>query len=462
MTKYDLAVIGGGPGGYVAAIKGAQLGMSVVLFEKDELGGVCLTKGCIPTKTMLRAAHMLAETARWEDTGLHCTGPGCDLPALIARKDAVTAQMRDGVASLLKGNKVTVVKAEALITGAHTVRAAGEEYEAADILIAAGSYPLLPPLPGIDLPNVVTSDDMLAGAFYKKLIIIGGGVIGMEFACLYEALGCQVIVVEAMDRILATLDKELGQNLSMIMKKKCVEIHTSCRVSRILERDGELVCVYTARDKEEEVSADGVLVAIGRRGCADGLFAPDMTVEMEKGQLVVDKNHQTSIPHIYAVGDVAKGDVQLAHAASAYGVETVCHIAGVPAQTDTSVIPACIFVEPEIAVVGMTAEEAKAAGIAVKTAKYLMSGNGKSVIEMAERSFVKLVCEEESGRILGAQLMCCHASDLINELALAVKQGLTAADVAQLIHPHPTFGEGVQEAAEDWLGHGIHTMPRRK
>ena len=462
MEKFDLAVIGGGPGGYVSAIKGAQLGLKVVLFEKEALGGVCLNRGCIPTKTMIHAAQMLAETASWAETGLSCREPSFDMAGLLRRKEAVIGQMAEGIAALLKANKVKVVKAQATVTGSQSISAAGEDYQVTDILIAAGSYPLLPPLPGIDLPGVVTSDDMLAGAFYKRLIIIGGGVIGMEFACLYQALGCQITVIEAMDRILPTVDRELGQNLSMIVKKKGVDIHTGCRVSRIEQRDGELVCTYNCRDKQEEAAADGVLVAIGRRGCAEGLFAPGLEVAMEKGQLVVDENHRTTLPHVYAVGDVAKGDVQLAHAASAYGVNTVCHIAGQPPQLDMAAIPACIFVEPEIAVVGITADEAKAEGIAVNTAKYLMSGNGKSIIEMADRGFIKLVAEADSGRLLGAQMMCCHAADLINELALAVKQGLTAEDVASLIHPHPTFGEGVQEAAECLLGRGIHTMPRRR
>ena len=394
MEKYDLAVIGGGPGGYVAAIKGAQLGMKTLLFEKENLGGVCLNKGCIPTKTLLHSAQMLSQTRHWQELGLSCGQVGFDMEAMIRRKEAVVDNMRQGIAGLLKANKVQVINAAASVRADQLIEAEGVEYEAENIIVATGSRPLLPPVPGLDLPDVVTSDDMLEGAFYKELLIIGGGVIGMEFACLYQALGCKVTVVEAMDRLLPTLDRELGQNLSMIMKKRGVEIHTSCRVQRIEKSENGLRCIYTCKDKEEQTEAEGILVAIGRKGCWENVFGTDIPIE--GGRIVVDEHHRTAMPHVYAIGDVAAGDIQLAHAASAAAIAVVCHIAGVPMQIDSKVVPSCIFTDPEIAVAGLDADTAKAMGIKVKTSKYLMGGNGKSVIEMADRGFVKLVCDEES------------------------------------------------------------------
>lgn len=462
-VNWDLIVIGGGPAGYVGAIKAAQLGMKTLLVERDELGGTCLNRGCIPTKAYLRAAHVLEEAKNWGVLGIVGAAPSFDFAAMTARKDAVVAQLKTGIASLLKANGVEVVKGEAKIVAKNKVAAAGAEYEAKNILIAAGSSPLRPPIPGIDAEGVWTSDELLSGKFVKELVIVGGGVIGMEFASMYAALGAKVTVIEALDRVLTTVDREIGQNLSLILKKRGVAIRTGCRVSAFERRGDKTVTTFSAKEgASEEVAADAVLVAIGRKGNATGLADESVGLAVERGQFVVDENHRTSVEGIWAVGDIAKGDVQLAHAASAYAIAAVESMAGKRVETDLKLIPGCIFTDPEIATVGLTEDEAKAKGLAVKSAKYLMSGNGKTIIELADRSFVKIVAEAESGRLLGAQLMCPHASDLVNELALAVRKGLSAADVASLVHPHPTLGEGVLEACESFLGTSVHTMPRRR
>ncbi len=464
MTKYDLLVIGGGPGGYVAAIKAAQLGLNVALIEKDHLGGTCLNRGCIPTKSLLHAASLYNEVWSWPQLGLACERPSYDYAVMHQRKEAVINQLRDGVAALLKANKVEVIAGEAKMTGLHTVTVGDIDYDADYIIIATGGRPYLPSLPGIDLPGVVTSDDVLGSAiFFQRLAIIGAGVVGLEFASLYRDLGCDVTVLASYDRILPKSDREISQNLSMLMKKRGINIYTSAQLSEIEQGADGLICHFDAKGKEEHICVDGVLVSAGRRCYPEEFLNGVVSLETtERGQIVVDEHFCTSIPHLYAIGDIALGCERLAHAASAAGINAVCHIANHPPEMDMHVVPNCIYTKPEIATVGLSVDEAKSQGIAVKTGKYLMGGNGKSLIELADRGFIKLVCEQDSGRLLGAQLMCCRATDMINELSLAISKGLTAQDIASVIHPHPTFGEGIMEAAEDVAGASIHTMPRRR
>lgn len=452
MKQYDLMVIGGGPAGYTAALKAAQLGLRTALAEQEQLGGTCLNRGCIPTKALLHSSRLFREAEQWPELGLSCEGVGFDLPAMQRRKDAVVAQLRDGIAGLLKARKVEVLAGAARIIAPHTLRIGEEEYQAQHILIAAGGRPALPPIPGLELPGVLTSDDLLgAEQFYPRLVIIGAGVIGMEFASLYSNLGAKVTVIELLDRVLPTFDRELGQSLAMSLKKRGLEIYAGAQVQAVEQGAEGLVCRYLAGGEERQAMADAVLVATGRRSVAEEIVAPGLNIAVERGQIVVDECFRTTAAGIYAAGDIVQGSPLLAHAASAQAINAVCAMAGRPPQMDLSVMPGCVFTDPEIALVGLSADEAKARGIAVVAAKYPMGGNGKSVIETKERGFIKLVCEAGSLRLLGAQLMCLHASDLINELALACARGITAHDLAALIHPHPTFGEAVREAAEEVL-----------
>ena len=318
------------------------------------------------------------------------------------------------------------------------------------ILIAAGAKTAVPPIPGIDLPGVEDSAGLLARQEpYDSLIIIGGGVIGMEFASFYSDLGKKVTVLEAMDRILPGMDREISQNLKMILKKRGVDIHTKASVTRV-ERmeEGGFVCYYEEKGQAFSASAKGLLAAVGRR--ADGesvwsgqLLGPSGT---ERGRIPVDENYRTRIPGIYAVGDVT-GGIQLAHAATAEGLLALDHMEGREPSIDRRVIPSCVYTDPEIACAGLTCEEAKVSGVPVKTAKYIMSLNGKSVLSGQERGFIRLVAREDNEKIVGAQLMCARATDMIGELALAISRGITAGELAGVIHPHPTFGEGIGEAA---------------
>ena len=460
--QYDLLVIGGGPGGFAAAVKAAQLGKKVAVFEAREPGGTCLNRGCIPTKALMHSSQLFQELKEGVP-GIALGSVEPDWASLAARKNEVVETLRGGMASLLKSNKIDSIKARAVITGPHTVKAGDEVYEGEHILVAAGSIPSRPPIPGLDLPGVVTSDELLAdGRLYPRLTIVGGGVIGMEFACLCSALGTEVTVIEAMDRILPTLDRELGQNLAMLLKKRGVRVHTGAVVERV-ERQGEaLTCTFTAKGKAETAQSDAVLVATGRRPNTAGLFSPRLedALGLDRGGIPVNLHFSTRVAGICAIGDVVKGNIQLAHVASAQGINAVSRMAGLRPPMRLEAVPACVYTDPEIACVGSTEAECKENGIPYKTGKYLMSGNGRTVIARGERGFIKVVYHAESGAVLGAQLMCERATDLIGEFTLAVAEGRTVERMAQLIRPHPTFGEGISEVAESCLGLAIHQLNR--
>ena len=471
--KFDLVVIGAGPGGYEAAVEGVQKGMKVALVENRELGGTCLNRGCIPAKTILHTAELYHELQSGPSIGLTAREPVIDMEMVQKRKDEVLEQLRKGIASLMKTNRISVFygtgtildrgHVKVALSGEKTGEKAEEQpdgqkqdqvvLETGHILIATGSVPACPPIPGSSLPGVVTSDGLLDKKdLFEHLIIIGGGVIGMEFASVYSSLGHGVTVIEALDRILPTMDKEIAQNLKMIMKKRNVDIHTGAKVEEILRtEDGAgLICRYVEKDKPCEARADGILIAAGRRAYTGGLITDESSQEvkdmaMERGRIVTDETYETSVPGIYAIGDVT-GGIQLAHAATAQGRNAVAHMAGENMVIRTDIVPSCVYTNPEIGCVGISADEAKARGIEAVTKKYIMSANGKSILSQQERGFIKVVADSDSHRILGAQMMCARATDMISQFAVAIANELTLEDMAKVIFPHPTFSEGILEA----------------
>ena len=467
MSQYQLIVIGAGPGGYEAAIRAAQLGLKTAVIENRDIGGTCLNRGCIPTKALLHSAGLYRGVKEFESVGLKAEGVSFDISKVHVRKNEVITQMRSGIEQLIEANKIDVYRGTGTITGEHDVVVDTEdgktELTADNILVATGSVPSRPPIPGLDLPNVGTSDEFLflEDKLYDNVLIIGGGVIGVEFASIYQSFGCHVTIVEAMDRILPPMDKEISRNLDMILKKRGVKIYTGAMVSKIEEIGNGLSCHFTRKGKEEVVEADGILVSIGRRPNTQGLFAEGFEVEMERGRIITDDEFKTSIPSIRAIGDVT-AKIQLAHMASAQGICAVEMIAGEEPSIDLNVVPGCVYTDPEIATVGMTEDEAKAAGIAVRKGKYIMFGNGKTVIEQADRGFMKVLFDKETDVILGAQLMCCRATDMISELATAIVNKLTSADLGKVIRPHPTFTEAVTEAVESAHGRAILLAPVKK
>lgn len=451
---FDIAIIGGGPGGYTAAEKAAKAGLQVVLFEEEDLGGTCLNRGCMPTKALLHSAETFAALAHAQDLGVHTQGVSYDFAAMHQRKAQVVETLRQGVEKLMKANKITVVHGQACIQKAGVVTCNDETYEVQDILIATGSKVAYPPIPGIDLPGVYSSRDMLQGngQDFASLVIIGGGVVGVEFASIYRCLGCQVTLLEAADHILPFMDREIAQRLTMILKKQGVTVEAKAMVQRIEGYPDAMTVTYTdKKGAEHQITAQGVLAAAGRIANLDGLFGPDFSLELDRGAVVGDEIGRTSVPHVYVIGDAKARNIQLAHVASAQGENVIADILGKRPPLDMSVVPSCVYTVPEIASVGLTEEKAKADGIAVKTGKYLTGANGKCLIEGTESGYVKLVTDSATGRLLGAQLVCPRATDMVGELTVAIQKGLTAADLAQVIHPHPTFSEMLFGAAEGLL-----------
>lgn len=469
MKEYQLIVIGAGPGGYEAVIRAAQLGLTTALIERRDVGGTCLNRGCIPTKAMLHSAQLYREAANFELFGLHTENTSFDWAKVHQRKNDVVVKLRTGIEQLIKANKIDFFNNSASISGKNDVQLdQGEVIRGENILIATGSVPARPPIPGLDLPNVVTSDELLddphftqADSLAKEILIIGGGVIGVEFASVFSSFGCHVTIVEAMERILPTMDREISQSLNMVLKKRGVSIHTGAMVEKLEQDENGLVCHFTEKGKAQAVPAQQVLVAIGRRPNTQGLFAEGFEVACERGRIVTDENFRTSVDSIYAIGDVTS-KIQLAHMASAQGICAVHTIAGQKPPIDLRYVPGCIYTDPEIASVGITEDEAKQQGIPVKKGKFLMTGNGRSLIDEQERGFIKVLAHQETDVILGAQLMCSRATDIVAELATAIVNGLTCAQLAGVIRPHPTFCEGVTEAVEDVHAMAIHLAPKKR
>ena len=469
MKEYQLIVIGAGPGGYEAAIRAAQLGLTTALIERRDVGGTCLNRGCIPTKAMLHSAQLYREAANFELFGLHTENTSFDWAKVHQRKNDVVVKLRTGIEQLIKANKIDFFNNSASISGKNDVQLdQGEVIRGENILIATGSVPARPPIPGLDLPNVVTSDELLddphftqADSLAKEILIIGGGVIGVEFASVFSSFGCHVTIVEAMERILPTMDREISQSLNMVLKKRGVSIHTGAMVEKLEQDENGLVCHFTEKGKAQAVPAQQVLVAIGRRPNTQGLFAEGFEVACERGRIVTDENFRTSVDSIYAIGDVTS-KIQLAHMASAQGICAVHTITGQNPPIDLRYVPGCIYTDPEIASVGITEDEAKQQGIPVKKGKFLMTGNGRSLIDEQERGFIKVLAHQETDVILGAQLMCSRATDIVAELATAIVNGLTCAQLAGVIRPHPTFCEGVTEAVEDVHAMAIHLAPKKR
>lgn len=448
MQEFDLVVIGAGPGGYETALAAAPH-MRVALVEKDELGGTCLNRGCIPTKSLLHAAELLEAIRGSEIFGIRAGEAMYDFATVHARKDQVIGQLRGGIAQRMKQKKVTVIRGTASVRDAHTVLVRGAEealLKTERILIATGSRPALPPIPGITLPHVETSDTLLEkkDCVYPRLLIIGGGVIGVEFASVFSALGSGITIVEALPRIVANMDREISQSLKMLLKKRGMRILCDTRVEEIREADGGLCCVCVSGEERQEIAADGILVCTGRKPFTDVLFADGFSVAEDRGRITVDEHFGTSCPGVYAIGDVT-GGMMLAHAATAQGRCALAHMLGQTPPVSLTV-PACIYTSPEIAAVGLTLEEARDRGLAADSRKYPMSANGKSLLSQQERGFIKVVFEKESHRLLGAHLMCARASDLISEMTQAIVRGSTLEELAAVIRPHPTFSEGITEA----------------
>ena len=447
-TDFDVTVIGGGPGGYVAAIRCAQYGLKTALVEARDMGGTCLNRGCIPTKALLHSAETYEEIVKSaKELGINVEGVTVDYTKAADRKKAVVRRMSGGVEKLVKGRKITLIKEKAVLTGATSFNAGGKEYTTAKIILATGSEPVQIPIPGIDKENVMNSDGVLAlEKLPESVVIIGGGVIGIEFATLYCSYGRKVTIVEALPRILNNMDADAAATMKAVLESKGCEIYTGAKVVEI--QDGMKV-IYEENGAQKTAEGELVVVAIGRRPVTKDLNLAAAGVQAtERGFINVNEKMETNVPNIYAIGDIT-GKIQLAHVASAQGLVAAANAAGRNQTMSYDIVPSCIYSNPEIAAVGQTEEEAKAKGLSVKTGIFQSAGNGRSVILGCQEGFVKLVTEARTGEILGCTIVAPHATDMIAEIAVAMKAEATVEEIADTIHPHPTVSEMIMEAAHD-------------
>ena len=454
MVDYDLLVIGAGPGGQTAALRAAKLGKKVAVAEAREPGGTCVNRGCVSTKTLLHSSSLYRAAAEGAAVGVHCDALRADLDEVFQNKRRIAQTLSQGVESMFKSAKIALIRGRATVLAPHRVRIEGPEGEweltAGAILLAAGAEPMRLPLPGMELPGVLTSEELLEGPdhLYRSLVIIGGGVIGIEFAGFFSDLGCEVTVLEGLDRLLPMLDRELGQNLALILKKKGVRVCTGAQVERVEQEGGELRVCFSVKGRPDFALGEAVLCAVGRRAAWEGLFAEGLRPELDGRVLKVNERYETSIPSVYAVGDLAS-QTQLAHVASAQGQAFAELLCGKETHVDMRIVPSCVYCRPEIAVVGLTDAEAKAAGIPVKTGKCVLGGNARTLIEDPGRSFMKVLAHSETGEILGAQLMCQSAPDMISQISQAIANRMTPRQLLLAMRPHPSFEEALTEALED-------------
>lgn len=449
---YDLIVIGGGPAGYSAAMTASRQGLSTLIADsRNVLGGTCLNRGCIPTKALLHSSGLIRQLNSASAFGVDASA-SVNKEKLFAYRDETVRMLTAGLEQSVSSSGVEIVKGKAASVtvdeeGNVSVDIGGTSYKSKDVLLATGTEPALPPIEGIDSNVVLTSNDLLEGTeLPESLIIVGGGVIGCEFASLYTDLGRKVTVIEALPRILANMDKDVARNLQMILKNRGAEIYSDAKVNKIADNGGKAEVTFNAGGEEKTVTADRVLVATGRRAVIPGGVADKL--EMNNGRIVTGADGLTSIEHIYAAGDITNG-IQLAHKATAEGENVAMILAGKAPRHDMSCIPACVYSSPEIACAGMTETDAKEEGITAVTARAVTAANSRSVISGEERGFVKLVADKETGILIGAQIMCANASDIIGELVLAITNRLTSDQCLKSVRSHPSYEETVGAALEE-------------
>lgn len=458
----DTIVIGAGPGGYVAAIRAAQLGQKVTIVEKGELGGVCLNVGCIPSKALLSASHRFHNAQHSEDMGVVAEKVALNFEKVQEFKNGVVKKLTGGVAGLMKGNKIDVVNGEAYFVDENNLKVmtekASQTYTFKNAIIATGSRP-------IEIPNfkfgkrVIDSTGALSlQEVPKKLVVVGGGYIGSELGTAYANFGSEVTILEGAKDILGGFEKQMTQIVKKGLKAKGVEIVTEAMAKSAEETDNGVKVTYEAGGETKEIDADYVLVTVGRRPNTDELGLEELGLKMsDRGLVEVDEQSRTSISNIYAIGDIVAGP-PLAHKASYEAKVAAEAIAGEKSAVDYLGIPAVCFTEPELATVGYTEASAKEEGLEIKAAKFPFAANGRALALNETAGFVKLIALKENGLLIGAQVAGTGASDIIAELGLAIETGMTAEDVSLTIHAHPTLGEISMEAAQVALGTPIHTM----
>ncbi len=468
MLNYDVCVIGSGPGGYVAAIRSAQLGLKTCVIEREKLGGVCLNVGCIPSKAMITASHFYHRLGHDAETmGIKVGKVSLDMGTLVEWKQSVCDRMSNGVNQLLKGNSADIIFGDATFESKTVLvvksKEKTEKIQAKSFVIATGSRPIEIPGFKFDEKTVMSSTGALdLKELPKKLAVIGGGYIGLEIAGYLSKLGTEVTVLEAnKDVLFGSADKECVQVVVRKIKKQGVKILTEAKAKSFVKKGSGVEVTVEVGGKEEKIEADKILVTVGRKPNSDEMNLKGIGLELdERGFIKVNPKRQTNLPGIYAIGDIA-GQPMLAHKASHEGVLVAEVIAGKNRAYDVKTVPAVIFTDPEIASAGMTEDECKAKGFTdLKIAKFPFAANGRAVSMMETDGFIKMIANAKNNLVLGVHIVGPEASNLISEAALAIEMGATLEDIALTIHPHPTLGEAMMEGAEATLGHAIHIIQK--
>ncbi len=455
----DLAIIGGGPGGYVAAIRAAKSGLKVSLIEKDNLGGVCLNSGCIPTKTLYHTALMLEEIKKAAAIGIEINSPKLDFTKTIKRKDDIIEMQRKGIAFHLKNNGIELIKGMGKIVSSNKIKvkdSSGKESEviAKNIIIATGSSAASVPPFDLSQTGIMDNTGILSlSKLLGSLLIVGAGVVGCEFANIFSTFGTKVTMVELLPGILATEDEDVSSIIHKTLKARGIDIFTSTKVEKLDEDNSIYTCKLSG---DKEIKVEKILISVGRKPNSAGIGLEDAGIETDqKGFIKVDSHLRTNISNVYAIGDVI-GNLQLAHVASEEGKIAAGNIAGKDEEMKYNVIPWAVFTFPEIGTVGMTEAQAKKNDIDVSTGSFPFSSSGKAYITGETEGFVKIVTDKQTGEILGAQLIGPRASEMVHEIAVAMKGEVMIDDLAKTVHSHPTLSEAVMEAAEDCFGIATH------
>ncbi len=462
----NLIIIGGGPGGYVAAIRAAQLGFSVTIIEKDKIGGTCLNRGCIPTKALYKNAEILNALQNVNEFGIELPEYSFDMAKIRSRKDDIVQKMRTGTEQLLAGNKIQIIKGEARFLDSNTLEVVSAEGEATvirahRIIIATGSTPSVMPEPGMNSTKVITSDEALdLDHVPKRMVIYGGGVVGVEFACIFASFGTEVTIIKYRPRLIRSLDEDLSKRLAFFFRKKKIQVDIGVKIKEVIEVDDGLKIITETDKGIREYSCDLLLNAAGRTPNIAELNLEAAGVVHDTRGIKVNDNYETSTPGIYAIGDVIGGQL-LAHVASEEGKVCVEKMNGNNASVNYDAVPSCVFSFPEIATVGMTEEQAKEKNPDYLVGKSIFAANGKAITSGETDGFIKVIADRSTHRILGVHIIGPHASDLIPEGILAIQQGLTIEQIGETIHAHPTLAEAFWEAVMDAKREAIHILPHK-
>lgn len=464
LSRLDVLVLGGGPGGYTATIRSSQLGAKVALVEKDKVGGVCTNVGCIPTKTLLRSVELLSEIRNCSKLGITVQEASLDFKGLMKRKNEIVNRMVSYMEYLLEKNGVQLVRGSATLTGPKTVRVlekGGRKFELSSesTIIATGSKPLKPPIPGVEGRNIVTSDEALRlENIPRSLLIVGGGAVGCEFAFLFSGLGTDVKVVEMMPRLLPAEDREISSRLEQLMRRRGVEVSVDAEVKQVSDSPKGKNAAIASRNGVNNIEVEKILLAAGRTPNVENLGIENLGISVGRKGILVNERMETSVSHVFAVGDVAGG--LFAHEAYEGGMVAAENAMGSNSRFHRETIPRCTFTTPEVAAVGLTEEQAREQGYKVEVGRFPFAANGRASTLEATEGFVKVVAEVDSGEILGVHILGPNASELISGALVALGLEATVEDIFHTVLPHPTLSEAFREAVLDCRRRAIHSLRR--